>query len=68
MLQRVNGYGQEMFISRVLLGEQHLTWENVFAGKPNVGSIHLQPWGYHLTFFWGLAQKPSGTVQKRSLF
>lgn len=42
MLQRANGCGQEIFINKVLLGEQYLTCENVFAGKPNVDSIHFQ--------------------------
>lgn len=58
IVQRVNGCGQEIFINKVLLGEQYLTCENVFAGKPKCRLYPFSLLGHHLTFFTSLAQKP----------
>lgn len=58
IVQRVNGCGQESFINKVLLGEQYLTCENVFAGKPKCRLYPFSLLGHHLTFFRSLVQKP----------
>lgn len=43
MFQGANGCGQKFFSNNVLLDEQYLTSETVFAGKPNVDStFHFQ--------------------------
>lgn len=67
IVQRAKGCGQEIFINKVLLGEQYLTCENVFAGKPNVDSIHFHCWDTISHSLGVLPRSPSGTIWEGSL-
>jgi hypothetical protein len=52
-------------MNRVLLGEEHLTWENILLGKQSAGSIHLHPWEHS---FGILPERDHDIVQEVSLF